>query len=154
MLRPVLILLMLATPALADEDQKLAAFFRDYLEEFMKNNPLDASKLGDHRYDDRLDDLSPKARAANLQRQKDARAKLAKAVAFDRLSAEGKVDYQILRDSLTRTVWLAENTDPFENDPRVYNEYVADSILRLIIDRRQSVFICLFCFSHGFSYFR
>ena len=32
MLRPVLILLMLATPAVADEDPKLAAFFQDYLE--------------------------------------------------------------------------------------------------------------------------
>jgi uncharacterized protein (DUF885 family) len=132
MLRPALILLMLATPALADEDQKLAAYFQDYLEEFMKNNPLDASKLGDHRYDDRLDDLSPKARAANLQRHKDALANLPKAVAFDRLSSEGKIDYQIVRDSLTRTVWLAENTDPFERDPRAYNEYIADSVFLIL----------------------
>jgi uncharacterized protein (DUF885 family) len=132
MLRPLLILFLLATPAIADEDQKLAAFFRDYLEEFMKNNPLDASKLGEHRYDDRLDDLSPKARAANLQRHKEALANLPKAVAFDRLSSEGKIDYQILRDSLTRTVWLAENTDPFERDPRGYNEYIADSVFLIL----------------------
>jgi uncharacterized protein (DUF885 family) len=132
MLRAVLILLMLAAPAVADEDQKLATFFRDYLEEFMKNNPLDASKLGDHRYDDRLDDLSPKARAANLQRHKDALAHLPQAVVFDRLSSEGKIDYQILRDSLTRTIWLAENTDPFERDPRVYNEYIADSVFLIL----------------------
>src|SRR5215211_2574452 len=132
MLRPLLILLMLSTPALADEDQKLAAFFKDYLEEFMKNNPLDASRLGDHRYDDRLDDLSPKARAANLKRHKEALAKLPKAVTFDKLSAEGIVDYQILRDSLTRTVWLSENTDPFARDPRVYNGYIADSVFLIL----------------------
>lgn len=132
MLRPILLLLMLTTPALADEDQKLAAFFKDYLEEFMKNNPLDASRLGDHRYDDRLDDLSPKARAGNLQRQKDTLGKLSKAVEYDKLSAEGKVDYQILRDSLTRTVWLAENLDPFERDPRVFNEYIADSVFLIL----------------------
>jgi uncharacterized protein (DUF885 family) len=132
MLRHFLIFLMLTTPAVADEDQNLAAFFKDYLEEFMKNNPLDASKLGDHRYDDRLDDLSPRARANNLQRHKDALAKLPKAVALDKLSVEGKIDYQILRDSLTRTVWLAENTDPFARDPRVYNEYVADSVFLIL----------------------
>ena len=132
MLRPLLLLLMLTTPALADEDQKLAAFFKDYLEEFMKNNPLEASRLGDHSYYDRLDDLSPKARAANLQRQKDTLAKLPKVIEFDRLSAEGKVDYQILRDSLTRTVWLAENLDPFERDPRVYNEFIADSVFLIL----------------------
>ena len=132
MLRPLLLLLMLTTPAVADEDGKLAAFFKDYLEEFMKNNPLDASRLGDHRYDDRLDDLSPKARAANLQRHKDALANLPKAVALDKLSAEGKIDYQILRDSLTRTIWLAENTDPFERDPRIFSEYIADSVFLIL----------------------
>jgi uncharacterized protein (DUF885 family) len=123
---------MLATPTFADEDAKLAAFFKDYLEEFMKNNPYDASKLGDHRYDDRLDDLSPKARAANLERHKDALAKLPKAVAFDQLSPDAKIDYQILRDHLTRTIWLAENTDPFERDPRTYNEYIADSVFLIL----------------------
>src|SRR4051812_13167673 len=107
MLRPLLLLLMLTTPALADDDAKLAAFFKDYLEEFMKNNPVDASKLGDHRYDDRLDDLSPTARAANLQRHKDTLARLPKTVEFDMLSADGKIDFQILRDSLSRTIWLA-----------------------------------------------
>ena len=132
MFRSVLIALVLASPALADEDAKLAAFFKDYLEEFMKNNPYDASRLGDHRYDDRLDDLSPKARAANLDRHKEALAKLPKAVAFDQLSADGKVDYQIFRDHLTRTIWLAENTDPFEHDPRVYNEYIADSVFLIL----------------------
>jgi uncharacterized protein (DUF885 family) len=123
---------MLATPALADEDAKLAAFFKDYLEEFMKNNPYEASRLGDHRYDDRLNDLSAKARAANLQRYKDTLAKLPKAVAFDQLSTNGKIDYQILRDDLTRTIWLAENTDPFERDPRTYNEYIADSVFLIL----------------------
>jgi uncharacterized protein (DUF885 family) len=132
MLRPFFLLLMLATPALADEDQRLTAFFRDYLEEFMKNNPYDASRLGDHRYDDRLDDLSPKARAANLQQHKDALAKLRKAVVYERLSADGKIDFQILRDSLTRTIWLAENTDPFEQDPRAFSEYIADSVFLIL----------------------
>jgi uncharacterized protein (DUF885 family) len=123
---------MLATPALADEDAKLAAFFKDYLEEFMKNNPYEASRLGDHRYDDRLNDLSAKARAANLQRDKDTLMKLPKAVALEQLSSNGKVDYQILRDSLIRGIWLAENTDPFERDPRTYNEYIADSVFLIL----------------------
>jgi uncharacterized protein (DUF885 family) len=120
---------MTLTPiTLADEDAKLAAFFKDYLEEFLKNSPLDATKLGDHRYDDRLDDLSPKARAAKVQRQKDALARLPKEIAFDKLSADGKIDFQILRDSLTRDVWMAENTNPFGDDARTWNEYITDSV--------------------------
>lgn len=125
---PIVLLMTLTPITLADEDAKLASFFKDYLEEFLKNSPLDASKLGDHRYDDRLDDLSTKARAAKVQRQKDALARLPKEIAFDKLSADGKIDFQILRDSLTRDIWLAENTDPFGDDARVWNEYITDSV--------------------------
>jgi len=132
MLRPLLVILMLTTPALADEDAKLAAFFKDYLEEYMKNAPVEASRLGDHRYDDRIEDLSPKARAANIQRQKDALERLPKEVAFEKLSGDGKIDFQILRDSLTKNIWLAENTRPFEEDPRVWNEYTTDSVFLIL----------------------
>ncbi len=128
-----LVLLMTLTPiTFADEDTKLAAFFKNYLEEFLKNAPLDASRLGDHRYDDRLDDLSPKARAAKVQRQRDALAKLPTEIAFDKLSSDGKIDYQILRDALTRDIWLADNTDPYGDDARVWNEYITDSVFVIL----------------------
>src|SRR5262245_28385471 len=126
------LLMSIPTFAIADEDQKLAAFFKDYIEDYVKHNPLEASRLGDHRYDDRLDDLSPKARAANLQRQKDALARLAKEIDNKSLSSEGKVDCQILRDSLVRSIWLTENTDPFPRDPRIWNEYVTDSVFLIL----------------------
>ena len=128
----LVLLMSVSTFAIADEDQKLAAFFKDYLEDYLKHNPLEASRLGDHRYDDRLDDLSPKARAANLQRQKDALARLAKEVDVKALSSEGMVDYQILRDSLARSIWLSENIDPFPRDPRIWNEYVTDSVFLIL----------------------
>ena len=132
MLRLVLVTLMLTSPALADEDAKLAAFFKDYLEDYMKHAPVEASRLGDHRYDDQIEDLSPKARAANVERQKAALARLPREVAYDKLAADGKIDFQILRDSLTKNIWLAENTKPFEEDPRVWNEYMADSVFLIL----------------------
>jgi uncharacterized protein (DUF885 family) len=33
---------------------------------------------------------------------------------------------------LNRTLWLAENTRPFENDPRAYNDYISDSIYLIL----------------------
>jgi uncharacterized protein (DUF885 family) len=124
--------LILPAPAFADEDARLAAFFKAHLDEHLKHSPYEASRLGDHRYDDRLDDLSPKARAAAVQRQKDALARLPKEIAFDQLSADGKVDFQILRDALAKNIWLAENTKPFEEDPRLWNEYVSDSVFLIL----------------------
>ena len=40
-------------------DEKLEAFFKAYLEEQFQRRPLEATLLGDHRFDQLLDDLSP-----------------------------------------------------------------------------------------------
>jgi uncharacterized protein (DUF885 family) len=124
----LLSLILMPTTSYADEDARLASFFKDYLEDWMKRSPLEASRMGDHRYDDRLDDLSPKVRAANLAKQKELLEQLAKTIDFNKLTMHGKVDYQILRDSFTRAIWIAENSKPFEEDPRIWNEYIADSV--------------------------
>ena len=47
------------------EDAKLAAFFTAYLDAEFARHPLAATRAGDHRFDDRLDDLSPAAQAAD-----------------------------------------------------------------------------------------
>ena len=49
--------------ARASEDDKLQAFFKDYLEQVFQQRPLAATALGDHRFDAKLDDISPDARA-------------------------------------------------------------------------------------------
>ena len=44
---------IISAPA-QDMDQKLNAFFRDYLETEFRDQPLEATRLGDHRFDFRL----------------------------------------------------------------------------------------------------
>jgi uncharacterized protein (DUF885 family) len=114
--------------AAGDEDARLTAFFKEYLEEQFRRRPLEATRLGDHRFDDRLDDLSPKARAAWTERQRQALADLPKRVDYHKLSRAAQIDYEILEHHLKYALWSAANTHPFEEDPRVYNEYVSDSI--------------------------
>ncbi len=60
------------------EDAKLVTFFRAYLDELFEDQPLTATRLGDHRFDDRLDDISAEARAANLERDRRTLAKLSR----------------------------------------------------------------------------
>ena len=43
-------------------DQEFYKFFDDYLEEHLRQCPVHASQLGDHRYDDQIEDLSVEAR--------------------------------------------------------------------------------------------
>ena len=113
-------------------DAKLEAFFRQYLDQSFALRPLDATRLGEHRFDDRLDDLSAGARKRWREHVRNTLQQLPQAVAKEQLSPAGQVDFEILQHELTRALWLAENTSPFEEDPRVYNEYISDSIYLLL----------------------
>ena len=48
-------------------DQALTTFFHDYLEADFSFSPLRASRLGDHRFDAMLDDVSAPARAKRVE---------------------------------------------------------------------------------------
>ncbi len=111
-----------------DEDARLAKFFKNYLEEEFKARPLEATRLGDSRFDDLLDELSPKARAANTERTRQTLAALAKQIDYKKLSRAAQIDFEILRHNLTRSVWLDENLDRYASDPRIYNESLSDAI--------------------------
>lgn len=114
-----------------DEDANLAAFFDRYLESEFRRHPFDATRAGDHRFDDRLDELSPQARAADLASARKTLDDLPKSVNFAALTRAGQIDFEILQQNLRKGLWLAENASPFEDDPRVYNEYISDSVFLL-----------------------
>ena len=71
----VLSLAMLNAAATTQDDafQKIA---HDYVEQYLRANPEDATELGDHRFDGQLTDYSPEARAKDLSTQKEFRDKL------------------------------------------------------------------------------
>jgi uncharacterized protein (DUF885 family) len=122
----------LAVPAQPNEDAKLAAFFKRYLEAEFAASPTYATRLGDHRFDDKLDDLSAEALAANLARTRAALAELPKQVDYQKLTRDGQIDYEILQGHLQRSLWLADNTNVWANDPRIYNEYTSDSVFLIL----------------------
>lgn len=113
-------------------DAKLATMFQTHLDQTFQLQPLNATMLGDHRFDDRLDDLSPKARAAWLDLERARLASLTKDIRPADLSPDGRIDYDTFKEDLIRNIWLAENTRPFEEDPRVYGSYITDSVYSLL----------------------
>jgi hypothetical protein len=114
------------------EDAKLTKFFSAYLSKYFQMEPMAATRLGEHRYDSKLDDLSADARAANLERDRQTLAALPKEVDYDKLSRAGQIDFEIFKNDLTRSVWLAENFKPFETDPRIYGDYLTESVYLLL----------------------
>ncbi len=119
------------TPAAGDEDRKLADFFDAFLEAEFKERPLEATRLGDHRFDHLLDDVSPSARAKWVARYRRTLEDLPKQIDYKALSRAGQIDFEILQSHLKRALWLFENARVYETDPRVYSEYISDSIFLL-----------------------
>jgi uncharacterized protein (DUF885 family) len=116
----------------APEDARLAAYFTNYLETRFREQPLEATRLGDHRFDSRLDDLSPQARAGWLALARETLRDLPKQVDYQKLSRDGQIDFEIFQHELETQIWLTENTRPFEEDPRTYGGYINDSIYLLL----------------------
>lgn len=134
----VWLLVLLVVPLVAhgaatnDAEARLQTFFQRYLDEAFQLRPLDATRLGDHRCDDRLDDLSAEARAGWVAHTRRTLEALPGEVDYGSLSRAGQIDFEILRHELATSLWLAENTHPFEEDPRVYNDYINDSVYLLL----------------------
>lgn len=113
-------------------DEKLETFFKSRLEEQFRMRPLEATLLGDHRFDDQLDDISPAAREKWLSHARSTLEALPKEISYAQLSRDGQINYEIFQADLIRTIWLAENTRPFEEDPRTYGGYISDSVYTLL----------------------
>jgi uncharacterized protein (DUF885 family) len=132
---PIIALLLL--PALAravdGEDAKLEAFFRAYLDKKFQQQPLDATRLGDHRFDHLLDDVSPAARANWARRDRQTLDDLPRQVDYKKLTRSGQIDYEILAHDLEYALWQYANDRRFETDPRIYNDYITDGVYLLLV---------------------
>jgi uncharacterized protein (DUF885 family) len=118
------------------EDTKLESFFRRHLDERFAMHPTEATSLGDHRFDDKMDDLSPGALKRSREHLKNTRAKLRKEIDRSKLSRDGQIDFEIFDHDLQTSVWLDENTHPFAMNPRLYNEFISDSVYLLLTQSR------------------
>jgi uncharacterized protein (DUF885 family) len=115
-----------------EDDNKLNNFFKHYLDERFQRQPLEATTLGDHRFDAQLDDISPQARAGWRTLTQQTLKDLPGQVDYKKLSRDGQIDFEILQHDLKRQLWLADNTHPFEEDPRTYGDYLNDSVYLLV----------------------
>jgi len=113
-------------------DAPLDAFFREYLESSFRLRPTTATSLGDRRFDDQLDDVSPAARAGWEQHTREALAALPRQVDLQQLSPAGQVDYRILEHSLRYSLWLTEHFDPYATDPRSYTDLLSGAVFGLL----------------------
>jgi uncharacterized protein (DUF885 family) len=102
------------------DDAKFEAIANDYVEALLKMHPETATELGDHRYDDRLDDYSAAGIARDVQFARDTLAQLAK-VKRDKLSVANRIDLRILENALQSQIYSRETLRSWEWNPQTYN---------------------------------
>ncbi len=119
-------------PAEPSEDARLADHFRKFLDEEMRRQPSLATRLGDHRFDHLLEDLSPEAQQQLQRRTRQVLDDLPKTINYSRLSRSAQIDYEIWAHELKKLLWLFEHQRPFETDPRVYIEATTGSVFTLL----------------------
>jgi len=125
---------MAATPVFAQpsEDDQSNLFFKSYLDEYFRQQPMAATQLGDHRFDHLLDDISPKARAGWLALAEKTLRELPRQVDYQKLSRDGQIDFGIFQHNLQTQIWETKNFHPFQEDPRTYGAYINDSVYLLL----------------------
>jgi uncharacterized protein (DUF885 family) len=111
-----------------DAFQKVA---HDYVEQYLKANPEQATELGDHRFDGELTDYSSEARAKDLATQKEFRDKL-NAIDGSQLTGANNIDFRILKENIDYEIFRAEELKEPEWNPLVYMQSLANSLYLLV----------------------
>jgi len=102
-----------------------------WLDGWMAVNPVAATQMGDHRFDDKVDDLSDSGRARALEF---SRGLLRDLDAIDRhaLNRENQVDAAILHNQIEGDIWSIETLQSWAWDPQLYNDLAGSAIYTLM----------------------
>jgi uncharacterized protein (DUF885 family) len=112
-------------------DQQFEALAQRYLQESPAQSPTNATGLGDHRFDDRIDDVSA---AAWQGRAVFAEIYLSALAPIDasRLSRANQVDALLLRHDLERDKWRIRTLEDWRWNPLVYTRIAGDALYNLL----------------------
>jgi uncharacterized protein (DUF885 family) len=108
------------TAAATSEDVRFQAFGDRVVDEYLKLSPVNATQLGDHRYDALMPDVSVAGRAAVRAFAERTLAELAR---FDsqHLSRENQVDAILLKDQLDYLIFSDARLQDWAWDPLTYS---------------------------------
>src|SRR5437867_11509411 len=127
----VLLSLAMFNAAATSQDDEFQKIAQDYVEQYLRTNPEQATELGDHRFDGELTDYSAEARAKDLATQKEFRDKL-NAIDGKQLTGANSIDFRILKENIDYKIFQAEELKEPEWNPLVYMQSLANSVYLLV----------------------
>jgi len=102
-----------------------------YIEEFAEFSPVSATGLGDHRFDDQLDNVDAEARKKRLAWTRDVLTEL-NSIPRKKLSRPDQVDAALLAKRLEFLVWKQEELREWAWNPLIYTGLSGTSIYSLM----------------------
>lgn len=112
-------------------DAKFAELSRQWLDGWLQLQPVAATQIGDHRFDDRIDDLSAAGRTRAMDFHRGMLAKL-EALDTATLSRENQIDAAILRNQVRYDLWGMETLQSWAWDPQVYSQLAGGALYTLM----------------------
>ncbi len=102
-----------------------------FVREFPALSPVSATTLGDHRFDDQLDEVSAEARAKSKNFYRRCLDEL-QAIDRGKLSRASQVDYALLQHRLQGTLWRQERLQEWAWNPLVYTRLSGGAVYGLM----------------------
>ena len=112
-------------------DQQFEAMAQRYLKEAPELSPVDATSLGDHRFDDRIDDVSAAGWQARLTFTEHYLSAL-ESIDRSRLSRANQVDALLLIHDLQYDRWRSQTLQDWRWNPLLYTRIAGDSLYNLL----------------------
>ena len=103
-----------------------------YLDELFRAYPTNATIVGYHAYDGRLEDLSAAGQKAKLDLARKYRGELA-AVDPKRLSTSARIDHELVMNDVDGTIFALTELKPYERDPQTYVDLLGNATLYLTL---------------------
>jgi uncharacterized protein (DUF885 family) len=120
-----------APPPPPTADQQFEALAQRYLREAPEQSPADATALGDHRFDDRLDDFSAAGWQARLTFTELYLASL-EPIDRSKLSRANQVDALLLLHELQFDRWRLQTLQDWRWNPLLYTRTAGDALYNLL----------------------
>lgn len=113
------------------EEKALASISKDFIESCAKTSPTAATFMGDHRYDDRLEDMGAKSVESYLIMWLEYRERL-RAIDRSKLGPASAVDAEYLAQQIDFLIMNIEEERSFERNPMLYVEILSHSIYSIL----------------------
>jgi uncharacterized protein (DUF885 family) len=112
-------------------DVAFEALSRRYFDEVMALTPVSATGLGDHRFDDKLDDVGAAGRERRLALERDM-LQAVRALDAPQLARAYQVDARLLAGQLEFDVWRLTEFEDWRWDPLLYTNLAGSSVYSLL----------------------